>query len=46
MEEKKAWKKIQETKRKAEQVMQVRARNDEDKARKEAMKRQREEETQ
>lgn len=31
MEEKKAWKKIQETKRKAEQVMQIRQRNDEDK---------------
>jgi hypothetical protein len=30
MEEKKAWKKIQETKRKAEQVMQVRQRNEED----------------
>lgn len=35
MEEKKAWKKIQETKRKAEQVMQVRQRNDEDRNRKE-----------
>ena len=30
MEEKKAWKKIQETKRKAEQVMQVRQRNEDD----------------
>jgi hypothetical protein len=34
MEEKKAWKKIQETKRKAEQVMQVRQRNEEDRERK------------
>lgn len=33
MEEKKAWKKIQETKRKAEQVMQVRQRNEEDRQR-------------
>lgn len=46
MEEKKAWKKIQETKRKAEQVMQIRQRNDEDKARKEEIRRQREMETQ
>ena len=38
MEEKKAWKKIQETKRKAEQVMQVRQRNDEDRTRKEQLR--------
>ena len=44
MEEKKAWKKIQETKRKAEQVMQVRQRNDEDRVRKEQLKKQREDE--
>ena len=30
MEEKKAWKKIEETKKKAEQVMKVRERNNED----------------
>ena len=35
MEEKKAWKKIQETKRKAEQVMVIRDRNYEDRMRKE-----------
>jgi len=35
MEEKKAWKKIQETKRKAEQVMVIRNRNQEDRERKE-----------
>lgn len=34
MEEKKAWKKIQETKRKAEQVMVIRNRNQEDRQRK------------
>ena len=44
MEEKKAWKKIQETKRKAEQVMQVRQRNDEDRTRKEQLRKQREDE--
>ena len=44
MEEKKAWKKIQETKRKAEQVMQVRQRNDEDRVRKEQLKKQRDDE--
>ena len=38
MEEKKAWKKIQETKRKAEQVMQVRQRNEEDRERKDNMR--------
>ena len=38
MEEKKAWKKIQETKRKAEQVMQVRERNHEDRSRKEQLR--------
>lgn len=31
LEEKKAWKKIEETKRKAEQVMKIRQRNDDDK---------------
>mgnify|MGYP007047670322 CR=1 FL=1 len=34
LEEKKAWKKIQETKKKAEQVMKIRERNFEDKERK------------
>ena len=38
MEEKKAWKKIQETKRKAEQVMQVRQRNEEDRMHKEQIR--------
>ena len=44
MEEKKAWKKIQETKRKAEQVMQVRQRNEEDRERKDNIRRMREQE--
>ncbi len=44
MEEKKAWKKIQETKRKAEQVMQVRQRNEEDRARRDEIRRMREQE--
>lgn len=35
LEEKKAWKKIEETKKKAEQVMKIRERNDEDRQRKE-----------
>ena len=35
LEEKKAWKKIEETKKKAEQVMKIRDRNMEDKMRKE-----------
>ena len=35
LEEKKAWKKIEETKKKAEQVMKIRDRNAEDKMRKE-----------
>lgn len=42
MEEKKAWKKIQETKRKAEQVMVVRNRNHEDRQRKEQIRQMRE----
>ena len=42
MEEKKAWKKIQETKRKAEQVMVVRNRNQEDRERKEHIRQMRE----
>ena len=42
LEEKKAWKKIEETKRRAEQAMQTRARNEEDRDRKERMRRQRE----
>lgn len=44
MEERKAWKKIQETKRKAEQVMQVRQRNEEDRMRKEQFRQLRENE--
>ena len=39
MEEKKAWKKIQETKRKAEQVIAIRQRNEEDRQRKEDIRR-------
>ena len=42
MEEKKAWKKIQETKRKAEQVMEVRQRNEEDRVRKDQFRQMRE----
>lgn len=42
LEEKKAWKKIEETKRKADQVTKVRARNDEDRRRKEEIRMQRE----
>ena len=42
LEEKKAWKKIEETKRRAEQAMQTRARNEEDRNRKENMRRQKE----
>lgn len=42
MEEKKAWKKIQETKRKAEQVMVIRNRNQEDRDRKEHIRKMRE----
>lgn len=34
LEEQKAWRKIQETKRKADQVMKTRARNDDDRFRK------------
>ena len=44
LEEKKAWKKIEETKKKAEQVVKIRARNDEDRSRKLAIQQQREEE--
>lgn len=44
MEEKKAWKKIQETKRKAEQVLQVRQRNEEDNERRAAEREARENE--
>ena len=44
LEEKKAWKKIEETKRKAEQVMKIRQRNDDDRAHKEALRQQRFEE--
>jgi|TARA_B110000285_G_scaffold141747_1_gene158541 hypothetical protein len=42
LEEKKAWKKIEETKRRAEQAMQTRARNEDDRKWKETMRRQRE----
>jgi len=42
LEEKKAWKKIEETKRKAEQVMKIRQRNDDDRAGKEQLRMQRE----
>ena len=42
LEEKKAWKKIEETKRRAEQAMKIRQRNEEDRQRKEQMRRQRE----
>ena len=38
LEEKKAWKKIEETKRKAEQVMKIRQRNEEDRYRKDALR--------
>ena len=43
LEEKKAWKKIEETKRKAEQVMHIRQRNEQDRSRKDDLRRQREE---
>ena len=42
LEEKKAWKKIEETKRKAEQVMKIRQRNEDDKMAKHALRAQRE----
>mgnify|MGYP006996166796 FL=1 len=42
MEEKKAWKKIEETKKRAEQAMRIRQRNDEDRRNKDALRRQRE----
>lgn len=42
MEEKKAWKKIEETKKKADQVIKIRERNNEDRKRKEDLRRQRE----
>ena len=38
LEEKKAWKKIEETKRKAEQVMKIRQRNEDDKMAKHALR--------
>ena len=41
LEEKKAWKKIEETKRKAEQVMKIRQRNEDDKMAKQALHAQR-----
>lgn len=44
LEEKKAWKKIEETKRKAEQVMKIRQRNDEDRMAKDHQRQQRLEE--
>ena len=44
LEEKKAWKKIEETKRKAEQVMKIRQRNNEDRSRKDQLARQRQDE--
>jgi hypothetical protein len=44
LEEKKAWKKIEETKKKAEQVMKIRARNDDDKANRDRLRQQREQE--
>lgn len=44
LEEKKAWKKIEETKRKADQVMKIRERNNDDKQRKEQLRVQRERE--
>ena len=43
LEEKKTWKKIEETKRKAEQVMHIRQRNEQDRSRKDDLRRQREE---
>ena len=46
LEEKKAWKKIEETKRKAEQVMKIRQRNEDDKMAKNALRAQREMEEQ
>jgi hypothetical protein len=42
LEEKKAWKKIEETKKRAEQAMRIRQRNDEDRRNKDALRRQRE----
>ena len=42
LEEKKAWKKIEETKRRAEQAMQIRQRNEEDRRNKDNLRRQRE----
>ena len=42
LEEKKAWKKIEETKRKAEQVMKIRQRNEDDKFQKHQLRAQRE----
>ena len=44
LEEKKAWKKIEETKRKAEQVMKIRQRNDDDRVQKDNLRAQRAEE--
>jgi hypothetical protein len=44
LEEKKAWKKIEETKRKAEQVMKIRQRNDDDRMQKDNLRAQRAEE--
>ena len=44
LEEKKAWKKIEETKRKAEQVMKIRQRNDDDRIQKDNLRAQRAEE--
>ena len=44
LEQKKAWKKIEETRRKAEQVMKIRERNEADRRKKEDLRRQREEE--
>mmetsp|Transcript_6541 Transcript_6541/g.10509 ORF Transcript_6541/g.10509 Transcript_6541/m.10509 type:complete len:137 (-) Transcript_6541:473-883(-) len=41
LEEKKAWKKIEETKKKAEQVMKIRERNEADRRRKDDLRRQR-----
>ena len=44
LEEGKAWKKIEETKRKAEQVMKIRQRNDDDRMQKDNLRAQRAEE--
>lgn len=44
LEEKKAWKKIEETRKKAVQVQSIRQRNEEERAKRDAIRQQREEE--